>query len=657
MTKAQLGVCYYPEHWPEAWWPQDAARMRDVGIDYVRIGEFAWSRLEPQPGIYQFDWLDRAIDVLGRAGLKVVLGTPTATPPKWLMDRLPGAYALDRDGRKRGFGSRRHYSFSAEDYARECDRIVEQVAQRYGRNPHVAAWQTDNEYGCHDTIRCYAPVSRDAFRRWLKQRYGTVAKLNEAWGNVFWSMEYTSFDEVELPNLTTTEANPSQWLDFYRFSSDQVVAFNRRQVDIIRRYSDRPISHNYMGFITEFDHYKVADDLEIATWDSYPLGFTDTLLRLSAADRRHWQRTGHPDIAPFHHDLYRAVGRGRWWVMEQQPGPVNWAFHNPAPLPGMVRLWTWEAFAHGAEVVSYFRWRQAPFAQEQMHAGLLRPDSVEAPGYFEAKQVAEEAARLDLPDTPPAPVALLFDYEAEWLLTAQPQGREYSFKHVMFAWYTALRRLGLDVDFIHPGAARGADLTGYRMIVAPASPLLDQATRDALRRAVAAGVHLVTGPRFGAKTQTLQIPDGLPPGDLRDITGYTVTRVESLDPEFTEPVSWNGQTYQGFGWREDISGPAQVTARCADAWPALSQHGAVHTAHMLLDEPFLMDWLAGIAAQAGLSTVRLPRDIRVRRRGGLTFAFNYGTEPYALPQSLTGDRPEFLLGGALLAPQEVALWR
>jgi beta-galactosidase len=191
--KRSLGVCYYPEHWPEPQWAEDAARMADLGLTWVRIGEFAWTRMEPQPGTLELDWLDRAIDTLGAAGLKVVLGTPTATPPRWMLDRHPDMLAHDREGRPRGFGSRRHYDFAHEGYRAECARITEVLAKRYGRNPHVAAWQTDNEYACHDTVLSYSPVALRAFRNWLAQRYQSPQALNRAWGNVFWSMDYRQF--------------------------------------------------------------------------------------------------------------------------------------------------------------------------------------------------------------------------------------------------------------------------------------------------------------------------------------------------------------------------------------------------------------------------------------------------------------------------------
>src|SRR6056297_1799020 len=499
--------------------------MAALGLTWVRIGEFAWSRIEPAQGDFRWDWLDEAIDVLGAAGLKVVLGTPTATPPRWVCDKHPDMFAVDAQGHPRGFGSRRHYCFSHQGDLYECRRIVTEVAERYGRNPHVAAWQTDNEYGCHDTILSYSNAARQAFRGWLRARYpgqgndGDIDALNAAWGNVFWSMEYDHFDQIDLPNLTVTEANPAHVQAFRRFSSDQVVAFNRAQVDIIRAHSDAPISHNYMGREINFDHFAVGEDLEIATWDSYPLGFLEDRVGATPEAQRHYARQGDPDNQAFHHDLYRAVGKGRLWVMEQQPGPVNWAPYNPAPLPGMARLWAWEAFAHGAETVCYFRWRQAPFAQEQMHAGLLRPDSADAPALAEARQVVRELAQASEVAPAQAPVALVFDYDADWAWAVQPHGAGLSYFGLVFDHYRALRRLGLSVDIIR---AEAAALAGYKAIFAPGLMILHEDLKAALQ---ASEAQVVLGPRAGARTRDIAIPSALPPGlpgvDLR------VARVES----------------------------------------------------------------------------------------------------------------------------------
>jgi beta-galactosidase len=618
--KRTLGTCYYPEHWPEEIWEADARRMAEAGLTWIRIGEFAWSRLEPKPGDLQFDWLDRAIETLGQAGLKVVLGTPTATPPRWMIDRHPDMLAVDASGHPRKFGSRRHYCFSHEGYKQESDRIVKLIAERYGTNPHVAAWQTDNEYGCHDTILSYSNAARDAFRLWLKDRYGSIEALNRAWGNVFWSMDYASFDDIDLPNLTVTEPNPSHTLAFRRFSSDQVVVFNRRQVDIIRAHSDAPVSHNYMGRVTDFDHFKVGDDLDIATWDSYPLGFLGDRVGADEDAKRAFMRQGDPDFQAFHHDLYRAVGKGRWWVMEQQPGPVNWAPHNPAPLPGMMRLWAWEAYAHGAEAVCYFRWRQAPFAQEQMHAGMLRPDNADAPALIEARQVADELRNAPDVSAPQAPVALVFDYDADFAWTTQPHGAELSYFQLVFDTYKALRKLGVSVDILR-GETR--DFSGYRIVAAPGLIYMPQDLKQALTETEAL---VVLGPRTAARNADMVIPVPLPP----DVPGLevTVSRVESIRPDMPMPLAGGGAFV---GYREELETAADVVLELEDGQPAVVRQQHLIYAGGWGDATALKRIFKPLCIEAGIATQDLSGGVRCRDTDGVRIWTNYGADAAETP--------------------------
>ncbi|MDO8881682.1 beta-galactosidase [Pseudotabrizicola sp.] len=614
--KRTLGVCYYPEHWPEPQWEEDAARMAALGLTWVRIGEFAWARMEPVPGAYDWGWLDRAIETLGRHGLQVVLGTPTATPPRWMIDRHPDMLAVDAQGRPRGFGSRRHYDFSHRGYRGECTRIVQAMAERYGRNPHVAAWQTDNEYACHDTVLSYSPAALSAFRDWCAQRYQSTDALNRAWGNVFWSMDYDRFDNIGLPNLTVTEANPAHVMAFRRFASDEVVSFNRLQTEIIRRHSDAPIAHNYMGRVTDFDHFDVGADLDIASWDSYPLGFLSDRLEATPDHKRRFVRQGDPDLQAFHHDLYRAVGRGRWWIMEQQPGPVNWAPYNPDPLPGMARLWAWEAFAHGAEAVCYFRWRQAPFAQEQMHAGLLRPDSVAAPAHDEAAQVARELASQPEQGTALADVGLVFDYASAWAWQTQPQGRDFDYFRLVFHIYKGLRRLGLNVDILPPDTA---DLSGYPLVMAPGVATLS----DSLLAALAAHQgQSIIGPRSNAKTIEFATPVPMPP-NLPGLNA-TVMRVESLPPDVPVPLAAGGNLRH---WREKLDTTAQVIEQSADGFPALIVAGGLHYLAGWPDDVALDRILTAACHRAGLKTTTLPDGLRQRDSDTHRFWFNYNPDP------------------------------
>ncbi|WP_309623375.1 beta-galactosidase [Novosphingobium sp.] len=638
----RLGVCYYPEHWDESLWADDARRMVEAGLSRVRIGEFAWSRIEPEPGRFDWGWLDRVIAVLHAAGLGIILGTPTATPPKWLVDQMPDMVATDRHGRPRTFGSRRHYCFSHDGYRTEAVRITGAVSERYGRHPGVVSWQTDNEFGCHDTVLSYSPAAAQAFRAWLETRYGTIAALNHAWGNVFWSMEYRSFAEVDLPNLTVTEANPAHWLAFRRFSSDQVIAFHRAQVAVLRELSPgRDITHNAMGFFTDYDHHDLGWHCDVLGWDSYPLGFLDSF-PFSEADKLAYARQGHPDIAAFHHDLYRGCTRGgRWSVLEQQPGPVNWARYNPAPLPGMVRLWTLEALAHGAELVSYFRWRQFPKAQEQHHAGLLRPDSEPAPALAEVRAAAADVAAIGAIGPPPRAVALIFAYDADWITGIQPQGAGLSALWAAFACYTALRELGLDVDIVPPGAA----LDGYALCVVPCLPHVPERLVESLG---AFPGQIVIGPRSGSRNADFAIPDALPPGPLQALFPAKVVRVESLRPGLVH----QGQGWRIERWREELETAAQIELAADDGTPASYRHDRVRYLAAWPEPGLARAVLSRAAQEAGLACHALPEGLRLRRAGEHTFAFNYGAAPTVLPQGVCG---ELLLGTRTLPPAGVAV--
>ena len=647
----RLGICYYPEHWPREWWPDDARRMRELGISQVRIGEFAWSRIEPAPGRFDWDWLDAAIEVLQAAGLSIVMCTPTATPPKWLLDAMPDMLAVDAAGRPRGFGSRRHYCFSHTGYRREAARITRAVAERYGRHPAVIAWQTDNEYGCHDTTVSWSPAALAGFREWLAARHDNIDALNAAWGNVFWSMEYRSFSEVGLPNLTVTEPNPAHVLDFRRYASAQVRAFNAAQCRILRELSPgRDLTHNYMGFVTDFDHHALGADLDVASWDSYPLGFLEQFW-FTDADKLRYARQGHPDVAAFHHDLYRGVGRGRWWVMEQQPGPVNWARFNPAPLPGMVRLWTLEAIAHGAEVVSYFRWRQAPFAQEQMHAGLLRPDRVDDVGAHEVRQVAGELPRLHGVGAARAQVALLFAYEAEWMTAIQPQGAGHCALRRTFEWYSGLRGLGLDIDIVPPGT----DLTAYALVVIPCLPHVPEEMTQAL---AATGASVLIGPRSGSKSARFTIPAELPPGPLQRLMPLRVTRVESLREGLIECGHGfeENDRFEVRDWFEHVATDLEPELALADGRGVLFRAGRCRYLCGVIDPTTLQRLFRRMAAEAGLAVRALPEGLRVRRAGDLHFAFNHTTTALPIGGLLPADG-QLLLGSDPLPPAGVALWR
>ena len=611
----KLGSCYYPEHWSEHQWQKDAEDMIASGLTWVRIGEFAWSRLEPEEGDYNFEWLDRAISILGSAGLNVVMSTPTATPPRWVVDKWPDMLIVDDEGRTRRSGSRRHYCFSHEGYLNEAIKISEIVAKRYGANPYIKAWQLDNEYGCHDTTLSYSVSALRAFRIWLEKKYKRIDRLNESWKNVFWSMDYNDFEQIELPNLTVTDPNPIHTLDFRRFSSDQVINFNQSQSQVLRKYTQMPLIHNYMGRITDFNHYEVGEDLDVASWDSYPLGFLEDRSNQSDEFKTKFMRFGDPDFQSFHHDLYRTVGNGRWWVMEQQPGPVNWAPFNPEPATGAVRLWTWEAIAHGAEVVSYFRWRQAPFAQEQMHAGLQRPDGVAAPGLNEASQVFSELKNFESIDQVQSKIALIFDYESCWAWEVQPQGKDFNYFELVYDYYKALRALGLSIDILPPNQG---DLSGYKVVLMPGLMHIG----DELSRAMKQfdGV-LISGPRTGSKTLDMAIPEKLPPL-IPGING-TVARVESLRPNVTISIKELGNFKK---WMETLVDSDNVIQFCDDDRPAIIGNENNFYITGWADQETLKNIFSGVCDSQDISFTELNDCVRTRETSSYRFWFNFSEE-------------------------------
>jgi beta-galactosidase len=645
----KLGVCYYPEHWPETDWADDARMMRSIGLSMVRIGEFAWSRIEPAPGQFDWGWLDRAISVLADAGLGIVLCTPTATPPKWLVDLRPEILPHDEHGHPRRFGSRRHYCFSSRSYRAESRRITEALARRYGENPAVIMWQTDNEYGHHGSDESFSPDAVSAFRDWLAARYTTVGALNKAWGTVFWSQEYSDFAEVDPPQATVTEANPSHRLDWRRFCSDQMCDFNREQVEIIRTHSpQRPVTHNFIGDFTRLDHHKIGRDLDYATWDSYPIGLLSEG-RAPKTEKMRRLQFGDPDFAAFNHDVFRACAP-KWGIMEQQPGPVNWASYNAAPAPGMVRLWTWEAFSLGAEFVSYFRWRQAPFAQEQMHAGLLATDRTVQPVCSEIRQVTEEISRLGPLGRAKSRIGLLLDYSSLWQLEIQPQGNRNGPLWPARTCYKACRMLGQTIDILFPDH----DLEGYDLILVPALTVLSQPLADKL---ASCGASVLATPLTGAREESGRTASPLPPGPISGLLQTRVLSFESLPEDALFEVQTALRPLAGHVWRERIETSAEVSGWFADGSPAQIVSGNFHYLAFWPDEASWLTLLRQFFDRLQISHCDMGPDLRLVQADKVTFAFNYGPEAEDIKARNIGPSGGiWLIGEARLGPGGIAAW-
>lgn len=507
-----FGADYYPEHWPEERWETDAKLMQAANLNVVRLAEFAWSKLEPTEGHFAFDWLDKAIEILNAHDIHVILGTPTATPPKWLIDEHPDILPVDADGHVRGFGSRCHYCSTNKVYHWYTDLIVGRLAKHYGHHPGVIGWQTDNEFGCHSTTRCYCDSCQKAFRQWLQQKYGTLDALNDAWGTVFWSQTYKSWDQVIIPRKTVASHNPSLLLDFYRFSSDMKVQYQARQIRVLRQHTTNQfITHNLMGLFPEIDYYKLSDDLDFVSWDNYP------------------RFQGAPDSTrlALSHDLMRGIRKQNFWVMEEQSGPSGWELVHSTPRPGEIRLWTYQAISRGADGIVYFRWRTCRFGTEEYWHGIIDHDGRPRRRYDEVQQTGGELEKLWplLEGTQiKNEVAILYSYDQLWSLQIQPNNPRLNYTEIVKEYYKRLHELNIGVDLVN----HDDDFSDYRVLIAPLLYLMTPELASRLTAFVQAGGILITTFRSGVKNWDNVVTDNTLPGDLADLMGIEIEEYDSI---------------------------------------------------------------------------------------------------------------------------------
>lgn len=648
----KLGVCYYPEHWPQERWPVDARLMRQAGLSLVRIADFAWAVMEPREGEFSWDWLDQAIEVLAAEGLRIVLCTPTASPPPWLCRADPDILPVDAQGRRRRYGSRRHYCPNSLPYRQHTQRIVTAMASRYGNHPAVLGWQVDNEFGCHDTARCYCEACASSFRAWLKAKYGTMAALNDAWGSIFWSQVYNDWSEIEPPNLTVAEPNPSHVLDYFRFSSDSYLAYQQLQISILRSQISeaQTITTNFMSQFSDLDYYDLAAPLDFVSTSSYPTGHAESRSSLympSAVQPVFAYDVGDPYLTSLGHALMRGFKLQRpFWIMEQQCGNVNWAAYNTGIRPGTVRLWTWHALASGAEAVIYFRWRAGLFAQEQFHSGLLHHDASLAVGYTDLQAMqAERSLMAEIALAPhQAQVALLLDYDSLWAIRLQPHHRDFEFMRHLFVYYRALQRLGLPADIV----SVDADLSSYKLVIAPTAFLATEQLAASLKAYAEAGGTLLFGVRAGFKTMDNQVTGQPLPGHFRSLTGLTVWDWHSLPQGVSYDLS---STIPGLNgpatlWAEALA-PDSPASSSSDPKPQVLAHytsGPFNTYAALVEQQrkagraFYLGWypddaqaealLAHLASQAGLqSLAALPEGLVAFKRGTHLILLNFTDTP------------------------------
>jgi beta-galactosidase len=629
-----FGVDYYPEQWPEERWAEDARLMAEAHFTIVRLAEFAWAKLEPADGVFDFNWLDRAIDVLASRDISVILGTPTASPPAWLMTAYPELFRVLPDGRRMTYGLRREYCPNHPTYHDYTRRIVEKMAEHYTGHPAVIGWQIDNEFG----DRCYCPVCRAAFQGWLEDRCCSLDVLNARWGTVFWGHTYTDWGQIPLPLTTGESPNPGLALDFYRFASDSYVAYQRLQTDLIReRCPDHVITHNLMGFgYDQINYFDLARDLDFVAWDNYR--------------RMQWTIDDgaevDPSLAGLAADTMRGLKRQNFWVMEQQAGPGGWEMVSVAPRPGELRLWAYQAIAHGADAVIFFRWRTARFGTEQFWHGLLEHDGRPGRRYEEIKRMGAEIARLGERihgSTVRSAVAVMLDYDSRFAFQVQPNNPRFSYPSHIQEIYRALFHHRVPVDVVEPTG----DLSDYRLVIVPAMVVVTEGAADNLRRFVEEGGVLLVTQRSGVKDETNAVVNMPLPGLLAELAGAEVEEYDSLGAdmqnaiEFTLPEMASASPIPVGVWC-DVLKPAgaDTVARYTHDYyankPAITRNrfgrgqvvylGAVGDG--CLYEP-LVGWLLDSAGVQPLLTASDGVEAAERWQGSqrLLFALNHATGP------------------------------
>ena len=537
--KLSLGVCYYPEHWNNSLWEEDLRRMQKVGIHTIRIAEFAWSKFEPTEGQFTFDFFDKFMLVVEKVGMKVIFGTPTATPPAWLTEKYPEALNETIEGVLYRHGGRRHYNYNSFKYQELSTRIVEQIAKHYGQHQNVIGWQIDNEMNCEKDV-FYSESDTLAFRSYLQQKYETLEALNDAWGTVFWNQTYTDWTEVSVPRKTIqVKGNPHQELDFTRFISESAIHFCRIQSEIIRKYSKKEDFITTNGMFGNLDNHKMEKEcLDVYTFDSYP-NFAYCLGEAPKSNKglndRNWsdKLTEVRSICP------------HFGIMEQQSGANGWnsCMEGPAPKPGQMTLWTMQSIAHGADYISYFRWRTSIMGTEIYWHGILDYDNRDNRKLAEIQNIndrihnIEELTGADYIAT----VAVVRDYDNVWdsKLDVWHGRLENASSNEIFV---AAQQTHTPYDYIYlQEDTELEELLKYKVVFYPHAAILTEKRTQLLEQYVGQGGCLILGCRTGYKDDTGKCVMTPMPGLATDLTGANVEEFTLIGPnDDAVYMDWDG---------------------------------------------------------------------------------------------------------------------
>ncbi|MEU4743386.1 beta-galactosidase [Actinosynnema sp. NPDC023658] len=625
------GADYNPEQWPEDVQVEDVELMRRAGVNLVSVAIFSWALLEVEDGRYEFGWLDRVLDRLHDGGIRVDLATATASPPPWLTAAHPEVLPVTADGVRLSHGSRQAYCPSSPVYRAKAVALARALAERYRDHPALSAWHVNNEYGCH-VSRCYCDRCAEAFRTWLRDRHGSLDALNEAWGTAFWSQHYTAWDQVLPPRATPSFGNPGQLLDFDRFGSDALLALFTAERDVLHEVTPGvPVTTNFMAIrhFSGLDYWRWAAEVDFVSNDHYT----------GAEDPER-----HVDLA-WSADLVRGLAGGRpWLLMEHSTSAVNWQPRNVAKLPGELRRNSFAHLAHGADGTLFFQWRQSRAGAERYHSAMVPHAGADTKVFREVEQVGAEYGRIAdiVGSTVDASVAVVLDYESWWALDrpGHPTA-DFRYQEHVFAYYRALWRAGVTVDFVPPGA----DLSGYRLVVVPALYAVDDVTP--YERYLEGGGNLLVSYLSGITDTRGHVHLGGYPGAFRELLGV---RTEEFHPLRTGQSVRLDDGTSATVWTEHVHADgAKVLASYADGplpgVPAVTRNdrgeGVAWYVACGLDGDGLDRLVATALADSGVEPTGGPANGGVevvRRRGGAAgsavswlVAVNHGDGDAELP--------------------------
>lgn len=642
------GGDYNPDQWSEETWHEDIRLMKEAGVTMVSLPIFSWPQLEPEPGVYDWAWLDRILDLLHEAGIRIDLATATATPPSWLLREHPEMAPWDSEGHRLEFGSRQTYCPSSPIWRENVARMARAMAERYGDHPGLAMWHISNEYGDHIS-RCWCPESARHFRRWLQDRYGDLDGINEAWGVNVWGQRYTSWDHIETPKKAPGPINPTKLLDFERFSSDAMLELFQVEIDVLREVTpDIAVTTNFMSMFRDLDYWDFAAVEDVVTDDAYP----------EPADP-----TSHVGAA-LNYGLMRSLKGGRpWLLLESSASATSWRDINVPKVPGRIRVESLQAVAHGSDAVMFFQWRQAKYGQEKFHSSMLGHRGEKSRSYRETKALGLELRKLEpvRGTRVRSRVALVVDWDSWWgssAIESLPSQR-LQWAQQARAWHRALHTLGHPVDTVR---ATGPFET-YDVVVVPNLYIAEQPQADALRAFVERGGHLIVGPFSGVVDATEKVHDGGAPGPLRDLLGIEVDEQWPIADGLVERIAY-GSADAGAGtidvpsWAEWVEADADVEVRgryasgVLDGLPAVTRRssgsGSASYVSAMLTPDGMLTVFGDLLRAAGLP-VREQTDVnaeavtRSNDDTDYTFLLNHGAEPLAfdVPASgvdlITGD--------------------